>query len=82
MYVHSDLKMNLFIYFIAKKGLMSCPKKITVDGFETQFQVNYLSHYLFTRLLLNQLALSPSPRIINVTSKLYESEQFFSFISF
>ena len=53
---------------------MGCPREITKDGFEYQFQVNYLSHFLLTRLLLDKLAQSSSPRIINVTSKLYESK--------
>ena len=53
---------------------MSCPYLKTNDGFEYQIQVNYLSHYLLTRLLLNRLQQSDQARIINVTSKLYESK--------
>lgn len=55
---------------------MACPKSTTRDGFDYQFQVNYLSHYLLTRLLIDKISASgsPSPRIINLTSKLYESK--------
>lgn len=53
---------------------MACPKWTTKDNFDYQFQVNYLSHYLLTRLLLDKICQSSSsPRIINLTSKLYES---------
>ena len=52
---------------------MACPRWLTKDGFEYQFQVNYLSHYLLTRLLLDKMAESSPGRILNVTSKLYET---------
>jgi NAD(P)-dependent dehydrogenase (short-subunit alcohol dehydrogenase family) len=57
-------------------GVMGCPYGKTVDGFEKHFQVNYLSHYLLTRLLMNRIKSSPNSRIINLTSKLYESIDF------
>ena len=55
------------------------PRKETVDGFESQFGVNYLGHFLLTSLLLPQLKLGgdqPSAngsavsasRIVNVSS--------------
>jgi NAD(P)-dependent dehydrogenase (short-subunit alcohol dehydrogenase family) len=52
---------------------MSNQRWLTKDGFEYQFQVNYLSHYLLTRCLLNKLTQNNTFRIVNVTSKLYES---------
>jgi hypothetical protein len=56
---------------------MECPKWITENGFEFQFQVNYLSHYLLTRLLINykssiESAATFGLRVINVTSTLYK----------
>ncbi|MEX2527903.1 MAG: SDR family NAD(P)-dependent oxidoreductase [Gemmatimonadota bacterium] len=42
---------------------------ITGDGLELRFQVNYLSHYLLTRLLLPRLVESAPARIVNVSSR-------------
>ncbi len=54
---------------------MSNKRMVTTDGFEYHFQVNYLSHYLLTRNLLDKQARGSTCRIVNVTSKLYESAQ-------
>ena len=43
-------------------------RTVTEDGHETQFQVNHLSHYLLTRLLMEQLQVAPAARVINVSS--------------
>jgi NAD(P)-dependent dehydrogenase (short-subunit alcohol dehydrogenase family) len=40
----------------------------TVDGHETQFQVNHLSHFLLTNLLAAPLAAAKPARVINVSS--------------
>lgn len=51
---------------------MFCPYEETVDGFEEQWSVNYLSHFLLTALLLPLLKIGGHPercsRIVNVTS--------------
>jgi NAD(P)-dependent dehydrogenase (short-subunit alcohol dehydrogenase family) len=41
-------------------------RRETEDGFELHFAVNYLSHYLLTRLLLEPLRRSAPARIVNV----------------
>jgi len=41
----------------------------TKDGFEWAFQVNYLGHFLLTRLLIKKLEQSEDPRIINLSSE-------------
>ena len=41
---------------------------LTVDGFETHLQVNYLSHFLLTQLLLPQLLRSENGRVVNVSA--------------
>lgn len=49
------------------------PSKIekTAEGFEAQFGVNYLGHFLLTNLLLDQLRNSPSARIVHVSSMMH-----------
>ncbi|KAJ5611979.1 hypothetical protein N7510_005173 [Penicillium lagena] len=55
-------------------GIMGVPYEVTTDGYESQFQTNYLSHWLLTYHLLPLLlstARSTDPggvRIINLTS--------------
>jgi NAD(P)-dependent dehydrogenase (short-subunit alcohol dehydrogenase family) len=43
-------------------------RSLTIDGFETTFQVNYLSHFLLTNLLLTILEKTAPSRIVNVSS--------------
>lgn len=43
-------------------------RSLTVDGIETTFQVNYLSHFLLTNLFLPILKKSAPSRIVNVSS--------------
>ncbi|HET6664098.1 MAG TPA: SDR family NAD(P)-dependent oxidoreductase [Acidimicrobiales bacterium] len=43
-------------------------RQVSADGYELRFQVNYLAHYLLTRLLLPLLERSAPARIINVSS--------------
>ena len=41
----------------------------TVEGFETTWAVNHLSHFLLTHLLLDMLKASDAARVINVSSQ-------------
>ena len=52
---------------------MAVPFKETVDGFESHFQVNYLSHFLLINLLLPIMTKTAAEsgrfgRIVNVSS--------------
>ncbi|KAJ0107661.1 uncharacterized protein J7T55_010266 [Diaporthe amygdali] len=53
---------------INNAGIMAVPYKLTEDGFETQFQTNHLSHFLFTNLIMDKLLASNAPRVIFVSS--------------
>jgi NAD(P)-dependent dehydrogenase (short-subunit alcohol dehydrogenase family) len=51
-------------------GIGSAPRErlLSADGHELRFQVNYLSGYLLTRLLLPRITSSAPSRIVNVSS--------------
>ncbi|XP_042356542.1 retinol dehydrogenase 14-like isoform X1 [Plectropomus leopardus] len=57
---------------INNAGIYQCPYTKTEDGFEMQFGVNHLGHFLLTHLLLDLLKQSAPSRIVVVSSKLYK----------
>jgi len=49
-------------------GLIMGKRLVTVDNLETTFEVNYLSHFLLTLLMLDTLKDSAPSRVVNVSS--------------
>jgi retinol dehydrogenase 12 len=61
---------------INNAGVLMTQREMTEDGYETMFQVNYLSQFYLTQLLLDELQNSPQGRIINLCSSVYRMGQF------
>src|SRR5919198_711160 len=61
---------------INNAGVFLPTRTETEDGHETMFQVNYLSPFLLTNLLLEELQKSAQGRIINLSSSVYAIGKF------
>ncbi|CAF3292678.1 unnamed protein product [Rotaria socialis] len=53
---------------ICNAGIMATPYSKTVDGFESQFGVNHLAHFLLTTSLLPELKAGKPSRVVVVSS--------------
>ncbi len=58
---------------INNAGIMAAPRRLTRDGFESQFGTNHLGHFALTGLLLGALLKAPAPRVVTVSSTLHRS---------
>lgn len=63
-----SLKEEQVHILVNNAAVMRCPHWTTKDGFEMQFGVNHLGHFLLTNLLLDKLKASAPSRIINLSS--------------
>jgi NAD(P)-dependent dehydrogenase (short-subunit alcohol dehydrogenase family) len=61
---------------INNAGVFLPTRAETADGFETTYQINYLSHFLLTHLLLDALQKSAQARIINLSSSVHAVGRF------
>jgi NAD(P)-dependent dehydrogenase (short-subunit alcohol dehydrogenase family) len=53
---------------INNAGVMAPPRRLTKDGFESQFGSNHLGHFALTGLLLGSLLQAPAPRVVTLSS--------------
>ncbi|RLV92707.1 putative oxidoreductase ENV9 [Spathaspora sp. JA1] len=60
-----EKKLNVLIN---NAGIMGVPFEETKDGYEIQYQVNYVSHLLLTLKMLPFLQAATNPRIVNLAS--------------
>ena len=56
---------------INNAGVMLARRQLTEDGLEATWQINYLSAFLLTHLLMDALKVSEQGRIINLSSSVY-----------
>lgn len=69
--IHSNF--NKIDVLINNAGLINLQRQSTVDDYEYQFAVNYLSNFLLVHLLLDLLFKDTPSRIINVSSGVHWS---------
>jgi NAD(P)-dependent dehydrogenase (short-subunit alcohol dehydrogenase family) len=63
---HLDLLIN-------NAGVMAPPRRLTADGFESQFGTNHLGHFALTGRLLHRLLAAPEPRVVTVSSQAHRT---------
>ena len=61
-------KNNRLDGLVNNAGIMGVPFQKTADGFESQFGVNHLGHFLLTELLLDILKASAPARVVILSS--------------
>jgi NAD(P)-dependent dehydrogenase (short-subunit alcohol dehydrogenase family) len=54
-------------------GIMAAPRRLTKDGFESQFGTNHLGHFALTGRLLARLLAAPEPRVVTVSSQAHRT---------
>jgi NAD(P)-dependent dehydrogenase (short-subunit alcohol dehydrogenase family) len=56
---------------INNAGIMAAPRRLTAQGFESQFGTNHLGHFALTGRLMPALLSAPAPRVVTVSSWLH-----------
>jgi NAD(P)-dependent dehydrogenase (short-subunit alcohol dehydrogenase family) len=67
---------------VCNAGVMATPLQLTKQGYEEQWAVNHLGHYLMVRLLANQLDVPNRPRVVMVSSHAHAHSKSLSEASF
>lgn len=49
-------------------GVMAIPYTKSVDGYEMQFAICHLGHFLLTNLIMDKILASELPRVVNISS--------------
>lgn len=63
-----NLEFDKLDILVNNAGVMMPPYTLTDDGFELQYQANYLGHFLLTGLLLRKLESAEAARVISLGS--------------
>jgi NAD(P)-dependent dehydrogenase (short-subunit alcohol dehydrogenase family) len=72
-FVHDFVRTENDLHILINNaGIYGCPHWKSQDGYEMQFAVNHLGHFLLTNLLMDTLAQSAPSRIIVVSSSLHK----------
>jgi NAD(P)-dependent dehydrogenase (short-subunit alcohol dehydrogenase family) len=66
-------KFSRLDVLVANAGVMTQKRQLTADGFEMDFGVNHVGHFLLTELLLPLLKASAPSRIVVVSSAMHAS---------
>lgn len=61
------------LHFLINDAGITGPSKLTTDGFEMNFEVDFLGHFLLTDLLLPALRRGAPSRVVIVSSGLHEN---------
>jgi NAD(P)-dependent dehydrogenase (short-subunit alcohol dehydrogenase family) len=63
--VQNNLSLNILIN---NAGIMACPESKTSNGWDLQFAVNHIGHFVLTHELIDSMDQSSGARIINLSS--------------
>lgn len=67
--VNFNAKYDKLDILLNNAGIMALPEReTTAQGYEKQFGVNHVGHFLLTKLLLEKVKAAPEGRIVNLSS--------------